>query len=442
MTGFPNMMKNAAAALAVAVSLSACSGVIPSSRGVRGPSTAASAGAPQLGYETGPTTAIQAPASPYRNDRAAVPIPAQALPALAAGLARGDGGTAAASALVRGPSVRSLPIDPVRAAAALAAFRLSCPGLQKRTDRSGLTRSEDWADACAAAVDVSDRDAIGFFDSYLTPVQVADGKAFATGYFEPEIAGSRDRRRGYETPIYGRPSDLIDVDLGQFNDALAGKKVRGKVEGTGLVLYDDRAAIVDKGLQGRAPVIGWAADPVELFFLQVQGSGRLRLPDGGVMRIGYASQNGRAYTGIGALMRERGLLQPGEASMQGIVGYLHRNPEEGRRIMNENKSYVFFEELTGAGPLGAMGYAVAPRTTVAADPDFVPLGAPVWVSLDRAEPNGIWVAQDTGGAIKGANRFDTFWGAGEEARAIAGGMSARGSALILIPKASAARLGL
>ncbi len=401
---------------------------------------------PQLGYETPSTSPVPVPPVPMRGptsgDRAAVPIPATARAPLPVGAARGNGLTASASALQRGPSIGSLNLNPARAASALGAFRLSCPGLQRRTDRSGLTQNGDWSGPCAAAANASDRDAAAFFERWFTPVQVGDGSAFATGYFEPEIAGSRLRRSGYTTPIYGRPRDLIDVDLGQFNDELAGKKVRGKVDGTSLVLYDDRAAIVNGSLEGRAPVIAWAADPVELFFLQVQGSGRLRLPDGGVMRIGYASQNGRAYTGIGRLMKDRGLLGPGESSMQGIVSWLHRNPEEGRRIMDENKSYVFFQELTGAGPLGAMGYAVTPRVTVAADPDFVPLGAPIWVSLDRAEPNGIWVAQDTGGAIKGANRFDTFWGAGEEARAIAGGMSARGSALVLIPKASAARLGL
>jgi membrane-bound lytic murein transglycosylase A len=127
--------------------------------------------------------------------------------------------------------------------------------------------------------------------------------------------------------------------------------------------------------------------------------------------------------------------------MQGIVSWLRRNPEEGKKIMQENKSFIFFRELTGAGPLGAMGYPVVGETSVAADVKFVPLGAPVFLSLDRAEPNGLWVAQDTGGAIKGSNRFDTFWGAGDRARAMAGGMAARGSALLFLPKASVARLG-
>jgi membrane-bound lytic murein transglycosylase A len=141
-------------------------------------------------------------------------------------------------------------------------------------------------------------------------------------------------------------------------------------------------------------------------------------------------------------MRERGLLGPDQTSMQGIVAWLRAHPEEGRAIMRENKSYIFFQELKGAGPLGAMGVAVAPRVTVAADPKFVPLGAPVLLlDMDRPEASGFWVAQDTGGAIKGANRFDTFWGAGEEAARIAGGMQARGRALILLPKGSLARLG-
>jgi membrane-bound lytic murein transglycosylase A len=205
--------------------------------------------------------------------------------------------------------------------------------------------------------------------------------------------------------------------------------------------YYERSEIEDGALAGRGLEIGWAADPIELFFLQIQGSGRLRLPDGGVMRIGYSGQNGRDYVGIGKLMKDRGLLGPGQTSMQGIVAWLREHPEEGRAIMRENKSYVFFQELTGAGPLGALGLPVTPRGTVAADVRFVPLGAPVLLELDRPEASGLWVAQDTGGAIKGANRFDTFWGAGEEAAVIAGGMQGRGRAFILLPKGSVARLG-
>lgn len=384
-----------------------------------------------------PKGSASAPSTTPAPDVAAKPVPSTPVPPAAAAVVTGEILNAASAGLVRGPAIASLSVDPRKTNLALASFRTSCPGLLKRTDNSGLTQGSDWQDACDA-VKTWTGDAISFFATYMDAVQVGEGKAFVTGYFEPEIAGSRTKQPGYDVAIYKRPADLIDVDLGQFSDDLKGKSIRGKVQGTKFIPYDERAVIVDGSLAGRGLEIAWAADPIEFFFLQIQGSGRLRLPDGGVMRIGYESQNGRGYTGIGRLMKDRGLITDG--SMQGIVKYLRENPEEGKKIMNENKSFVFFRELTGAGPLGAMGYPVVGEASVAVDPKYVPLGAPVWLSLDRAEPNGVWVAQDTGGAIKGANRFDSFWGAGDRARAIAGGMSARGSALLFLPKAAVARL--
>ncbi|WP_370655237.1 murein transglycosylase A [Sphingomonas aurea] len=344
---------------------------------------------------------------------------------------------AAAAGVVAGPPVASLPITDAQAVAARAAFARSCPGLMRRTDTSGLTRGTDWQGACAAAA--AGGDARAFFATWFEAVQVGDGKAFATGYYEPEIRGSLDRAPGYEVPVYGRPSDLVDVDLGKFSDDLKGKTVRGRVQGKALVPYYDRTEIEGGAIARTAPVLAWAADPVEIFFLQIQGSGRLRLPDGNVLRIGYDTQNGRSYTGIGSLMRQRGLLAPGQASMQGIVAWLHAHPDEGRALMRENKSFVFFRELDGP-PQGAMGYAVTGQVSAAADPKFVPLGTPVFLSADRADATGLWVAQDTGGAIKGANRFDTFWGAGPLAETVAGGMSARGSAFLLLPIGTLARL--
>ncbi|MCP3731928.1 murein transglycosylase A [Sphingomonas sp. MG17] len=406
---------------ALAVLLGACSsGVVPSR-----PGSASSA----------PRPVPASPSAPVRQPVAATPLAPVSAPAAPASAT-----TAAAAGLVAGPAIERLPITMAGAARALTAFRTSCPTLVRRTDASGLTRGEDWRAACDAAKTAQDREAAQFFATHFEAVQVADGKAFATGYYEPEIAGSRTRRTGYEVPIYGRPSDLVDVDLGKFSDAMKGKSIRGRVEGTNFVPYHERTAIEQGALQGRGLEIAWASDPVELFFLQIQGSGRLRLPDGGVMRIGYASQNGRDYTGIGRLMLDRGVLKPGQASMQGIMAYLRENPAQGRDIMRENKSYVFFRELTGPGPLGAMGHPVSARGSVATDPKFVPLGAPVFLSMDRQDANGLWVAQDTGGAIKGTNRFDTFWGAGDEARAVAGGMAARGTAWLLLPKGTLARL--
>lgn len=411
-------MKRALIILSIsALMLSACSGGIIPNSGVASPSTS----------------------QPATVDRPAKPIPSTAEPTLPAAAQPGDGTTAATLGVVRGPEIGSLKVDARKSKLAMDSFRTSCPGLVRRTDNSGLTQGADWVDACDA-VKTWTGDAISFFAAYMDAVQVGDGKAFATGYYEPEILGCRTRQPGCEVPIYKRPADLIDVDLGLFSDDLKGKSIRGKVTGSKLVQYDDRAAIENGSLAGRGLEIAYANDVVDFFFLQIQGSGRLKLPDGGVMRIGYESQNGRGYTGIGRLMKDRGLITDG--SMQGIVTYLRANPDEGRKIMQENKSFVFFRELTGAGPLGAMGYPVVGEASAAVDVKFIPLGAPLWLSMDRAEPNGIWIAQDTGGAIKGANRVDTFWGAGDRARAIAGGMAARGSALIFLPKAAVARLGL
>ncbi len=349
------------------------------------------------------------------------------------------GDNALGAGLAPGPAVAGLVRQSERTRAALAAFRISCPSLMRRPDQSGLTRGQDWANACAAVASWSEDSAADFFSRYFETVQVGDGKAFATGYYEPEISGSRQQGAGHQIPIYRRPTDLIDIDLGQFSDALKGKAIRGRVEGQKFVPYYERSQIVDDGaLAGRGLELAWAADSVEFFFLQVQGSGRLRLPDGSIMRIGYDGQNGRDYTGIGKLMKDRGLIQAG--SMQDIMNWLRSHPADGRAIMNENKSFVFFRELVGQGPLGALGLPVTAKASVAADPRYIPLGAPILLSLDRVEPEGLWIAQDTGGAIKGPNRVDTFWGAGAEARMIAGGMSGRGSALLLLPIGTYARL--
>lgn len=345
---------------------------------------------------------------------------------------------AAAMGAVAGPPVYSLPISDRQAAQAFLSFRSSCPALVRRTDTSGLTHGADWQPVCDAAMAGTPAEARAFFTQWFEAVQIGDGRAFATGYYEPEIAGSRRRQHGYDTPIYGRPRDLVEVDLGLFSDELKGRKIRGRIEAQAFVPYFDRTRIEQGALADRAPVIGWAADPVELFFLQIQGSGRLRLPDGSVMRIGYETQNGRPYTGIGALMKQRGLIGAGQTSMQGIVAWLHAHPEQGRDIMRENASFVFFREQDGP-PLGALGLAVVGGVSAAVDPKFVPLGAPVFLSLDRADATGLWIAQDTGGAIRGANRIDTFWGAGADARATAGGMGAHGTAFVLLPVGTLAR---
>ncbi|HET7317008.1 MAG TPA: murein transglycosylase A [Sphingomicrobium sp.] len=320
------------------------------------------------------------------------------------------------------------------AASALAAFRASCRSVTRRTDKSGLTYPADWVGVCTAADAVPPGGASAFFVNDFDWVRVGDGKAFATGYFEPEIAASPVPAPGYSIPIYTTPPDLTRCTLP------SGETGRGRIDEYGrCVLYFTRAEIEQGALANKGLEIAWAADPVALFFLQIQGSGRLRYPDGTIVRIGYAEQNGRDYVAVGRLMKERGILPAGGISMQSIVAWMHANPEQATALMREDLSYVFFKPLNGPGPLGALGLPVTPQVTVAADPNFIPLGAPVLLALDRPEAWGLWVAQDTGGAIKGANRVDTFWGAGDYAKRIAGGMSAKGQALILIPKGTAAR---
>lgn len=354
--------------------------------------------------------------------------------------------SAAFAGIAPGPAIASLGLGASDAASALAGFRESCPKLLIRTDQSGLTRRDDWRPSCEAAATWPASDAARFFAAHFETVRVGEGTAFATGYFEPEILGSRTPLPGYAVPVYRMPPDLVrgwPTDMPESERE--GRPPLGRIDAAGdFVPYFERAEIEQGGLAGRGLEIAWAADPIEFFFLQIQGSGLLRLPDGSRMRIGYAGQNGREYVGIGSVMRERGLLGDGPGqyagSMQGIVQYLRDYPEAGAELMRLNKSWIFFRELDTDGPLGALEIPVRREASVAVDPRFVPLGAPVWLDLDRDVADGLWVAQDTGGAIKGANRFDTFWGNGADAREIAGGMSGRGSALVLLPKGAVARL--
>ncbi len=316
---------------------------------------------------------------------------------------------------------------------ALQAFRTSCPVLIKRQDQSGLAQGADWAPQCLEAASLAPEQATAFFRDRFDWVRVGNGKAFATGYYEPEIQGSRVAQPGY-APIYMVPPDLVRCTR---PDGTTG---RGRIDPTGAcVPYYSRAEIESGVLANRGLEIAWAADPVDLFFVEIQGSGRMVFPDGTSIRIGYADQNGLPYTAIGKLLRDRGILPPGGANMQAIRDWIRANPDQGRELMRENASYIFFKALTGPGPLGALNVPLTPRGTVATDPNFVPLGAPVYLALDRPEAYGLWVTQDVGGAIKGPNRFDTFWGGGPDATQIAGGMSANGVAYVLLPKGTAAR---
>jgi len=319
---------------------------------------------------------------------------------------------------------------------ALEAFRRACPRLLKRTDQSGLTVPEDWKASCADP----ERDPATFFARHFAPVRLGDGKGLATGYFEPEIAGLSRNAPG-AAPVLARPPELVDIDLTQFGSSYQGT-IRGIVKDGRVVRAPDRAAIEAGAFSGRNLELGWAADPVDLFFLQIQGSGRLRLPDGTSRRIGYAGQNGHAYVAIGKLLRERAILE--KAGMAEIKAWLRANPAEGAALMRENPSYIFFRRLpeTIDGPIGALGVPLLTEANAAADPATLPLGTPVWIetSVEGAPYRRLLVASDTGGAIKGANRFDIFFGPGEEAGRKAGALAAPLTATLLLPKAAVARL--
>lgn len=328
---------------------------------------------------------------------------------------------------------------------ALRAFRRGCARLAKRVDRSGLTQPDDWAAACADR----DADARAFFERHFAAVRLNDGRGMTTGYFEPEIAGCLAPTPTCATPLHKRPDDLVEVDLTPFAADLKGRTVRGRWTGRTLAPYPDRAAIEDGALAGRGLELAYAEDAAELFMMEVQGSGALRLPDGTVRRVGYAGQNGRAYVAIGRLLRQRNILPAGGAGMEAILRWIRANPAEGRALMRENPSYVFFQWADPSldGPVGTLGVPLIPEATAAADQTTLPLGAPVWIVTEVPEPGQgkrpfrrLLIAQDTGGAIRGANRFDIFWGGGARGRAVASELAAPVEAAILLPRAAAERL--
>jgi membrane-bound lytic murein transglycosylase A len=263
------------------------------------------------------------------------------------------------------------------------------------------------------------------------------GKGLMTGYYEPELRGAASPSTEYPVPLHTRPADLVEVDLGLFAPDLRGRRTAGRVAGGKLLPYPDRAAIE----AGGGPALLWLADPVDRFFLQIQGSGRVLLPDGGVRRVGYDGQNGRAYVPIGRILADRGELPRAEVSMQSIRAWLAAaSPERARALMDENPSYVFFRAVPARpdqGPTGAQGVPLTPMRSIAVDRTEIPLGSPVWIvtrhPLTGQPLRRLVMAQDTGGAIRGPARADLFWGWGPEAAAAAGPMKEPSELFVLVP---------
>ncbi|MGH7032878.1 MAG: murein transglycosylase A [Stellaceae bacterium] len=332
-------------------------------------------------------------------------------------------------------------------ARALAAFRRSCAAFAKRdanvpTGPAALhLTAGDWREACDAAALVGDDDdaARGFFERFFAPYLAGNNgspEGLFTGYYEPLLRGARQRGGAYQTPILRRPADLVSVDLGRFRPAWHGERIAGRVSGGALVPYAARAAIERGALDTQKLALLWVDNPVDAFFLQVQGSGRVELPDGSMVGLGYDGQNGQTYVAIGRLLVARGILTPETTSLQSIRAWIDAHPSDGAALMDENPSYVFFRETGGKGPVGGEGVVLTPRRSLAVDAKFIPLGAPIFLTASGGaiELERLMVAQDVGGAISGPVRGDVFWGFGAEAEAKAGVMRARGRYYLLLPK--------
>ena len=328
-------------------------------------------------------------------------------------------------------------------AAAWPAWRQSC---------STLINKPQWQAACVAAKmlnkpnkQVTQAYFMQYFNVYSATNQDGSNTGLVTGYYEPLLKGSRSKSAQYPHPLYRQPNDLVTVDLGDTYPELKYKRVRGKLlvdkEGRNkLVPYATRAEIEATSSPLAGNELVWIDDIIDVFFLQVQGSGLVKLDNGGEVHVGYADQNGHAYNSIGRLLIERGELSADQASMQGIKNWARNNLGKLRDLLNSNPSYVFFRELPAGlpGPLGALGVPISAERSVAIDPKYVPLGAPIFLST--TQPNSqsplkrLMVAQDTGGAIKGGVRADFFWGAGDDAGAKAGAMKQQGKIWVLLPK--------
>jgi membrane-bound lytic murein transglycosylase A len=347
--------------------------------------------------------------------------------------------------------------------AALSAFARSCAALVKNPDSTPMGGAGyagtvgDWRGLCRdipqGAFDAAP--ARAFLEHETVPVAISSGgeaNGIFTGYYEPQIRGSRTRHGAYQVPVYATPDNLVAVDASLFADDLAGRHFTGCVDGHKLIKCPARAAIDDGG-SPQSHILFYADDPIAVFFLQIQGSGRVHFDDGTTARVNYDSQNGQPYTAVGKTLIEMGVPRDG-MSMQVIRAWLKDHPRDAARVMETDKSFVFFrEEPVGdasEGAQGSEGVALTPGASLAVDMKLHPLGVPMFVTATRpdANPNradhpfdALMVAQDSGGAIKGAVRGDVFWGFGADEESIAGRMKSAGKLYVLLPKPLAAKLG-
>jgi membrane-bound lytic murein transglycosylase A len=340
-------------------------------------------------------------------------------------------------------------------AEALPALRRSCARLLGQPSRrplgpnglAGMVR--DWRHPCATLEQLPAGDDAALravLEAGFVPFEVAGpdtAEGLFTGYYEAELRGAARPDGVYRWPLFTLPEDMVTVELALFRADLQGERIYGRVQEGRLVPYYSRAEIDDGALTGRGLELLWVDDPVDAFFLHVQGSGQVALPDGSTIRVGFAGSNGRTFYAIGRALVDEGRVPRNRASMQGIRTWLRGNPQKAAAVMQRNPRYIFFRRIDGEGPIGAQGVALTAGRSLAVDPAFLPLGAPVW--LDTTWPASdrplrrLMVAQDSGSAIKGPVRGDFFWGAGEPALEQAGRMKQRGAYYLLLPRSVAER---
>ncbi len=363
--------------------------------------------------------------------------------------------TTAADLRIKATSFSKLPgWNTTDAKDSLRAFQISCKAFLKQKPGTVVgskhinLQAKDWYPACSAALTItpsSDTEAKAFFETWFSPVAFYQGnpiKGLFTGYYMPSLKGSLTKTAKYKVPIYGVPNDLITLDLSIFDPKLKyHHKIVGRVQNNKLVPYYTRAQITKGALKNKAPIIAWVDSVVDRQFLEIEGSGVVELQDGKKLFVGYADQNGAPYTPIARILIKKGVMTKDNASMQRIRRYFKEHPDKINPVLNQNKSFVFFNRLPADAALGTQGVPLTPGYSLAIDRTWVPLGAPVWLNTTKPDENAnqtsfqrLMVAQDTGGAIRGAVRGDVYWGAGEEATFVAGHMKNEGVYWVLLPK--------
>ncbi len=340
-------------------------------------------------------------------------------------------------------------------AAALPPLLASCTKIEARApglemgDDSRMGTIGDWQDICAEARIIrpgNQVEAKYFFESRFVPYVASNNGqqvGLFTGYFEPEINGRWAPEQGFSTPMYSRPTDIVSIDLGAHRQEYLGTQLAGRVIGNKLVPYYSRKEINAGALRGQGLELLWVDDPIDAFFMHVQGSGRVLLSDGSHVRLGYAGRNGHRYTSIGRELVAMGEMRLEDVTAPAIRDWLRANPVAGTQLMNRNASYVFFRVIEGEGPIGAHGVPLTAGRSLAVDDAFIPYGVPLWLeTTDPLAPDDgflqrLMIAQDTGSAITGPVRGDVFWGFGDDAGLRAGLMKEDGRYFLLLPRVAA-----